>query len=254
MPEGLIVAIVAGMSGGLLGSLIGAALASDRVPFPRGIAPKLALAAAVAGLFLMVGYGLHVSHASGVTTTVALQNLPSPKGERYVSARVTLHPPGAAKDAKWLTVTAWQGHKKLVVDRLKPAGAPGVYRTTEPIPAYGDWKALVRLQTGDKLLGTPIYLPNDPAIPVKGVPATPQFTRPLGSDHKILQREAKNVSGILPLFAYLAVLSIALGLCALIAWGLGRLARDGAAGLPDEGAARAPRQTWIERGKAATTA
>src|SRR4051794_7274176 len=41
MPEGLIVAIGAGLIGGLLGSLIGAALASDRVRFPTGIAPKL---------------------------------------------------------------------------------------------------------------------------------------------------------------------------------------------------------------------
>src|SRR5439155_6938744 len=125
MPEALIVAIAAGVVGGLLGSLIGAALASDRVAFPRGNAPKAALAAAFVGLFLMVGYGLRASHPSGTTTSVALTSLPSPKGERYVSARVTLHPPNAAKDAKWLMVTAWQGHKKLVVDRLKPAGAPG---------------------------------------------------------------------------------------------------------------------------------
>src|SRR5205823_6625099 len=135
----------------------------------------------------------------------------------------------AAKNAKWFTVTAWQGHKKLVVDRLKRIG-PGTYRTTEPIPVYGDWKALVRLQRGDQILGTPIYLPNDPAIPVKGVPAKAQFTRPLGSDHKILQREAKGRSGLLPIVAYLGVLSVALALCALMGWGLLRLANDGAAG------------------------
>jgi hypothetical protein len=77
------------------------------------------------------------------------------------------------------------------------------------------------------------------------VPAKAQFTRPLTADHKILQRESKSASGILPILAYLGVLAIALGLCALMGWGLGRLARDGDAGMsdpePDPGTA------WIQR-------
>ena len=126
---------------------------------------------------------------------------------------------------------------------------PGSYATTEPIPVYGDWKSLVRLQRGDQILGTPIYLPNDPAIPVKGVPAKSHFTRPLGSDHKILQREAKNASGLLPILAYSGVLLIALGLCALMAWGLVRLANDGEASAPGRGAEAVPTRgrTWIQR-------
>ncbi|MEA2425585.1 MAG: hypothetical protein QOH13_1995 [Thermoleophilaceae bacterium] len=248
MPEALFVAVGAGVVGGLLGSLIGAALASDRVEFPRGIAPKAALAAAFIGLVGMVAYGLRADNPSGMSAKVSLTNLPAQKqGERYVSARVALEPPSAAKDAKWLTITAWQGKKKLVVNRLAKVG-PGVYRSTKPIPVYGDWKTLVRLHRGDQLLGLPIYLPNDPAIPAKEVPAKAVFTRPLGSDHKILQREAKSVSGVLPLLAYAAVLGIALALCALMAWGLARLARDGKAGIPDEAeSATAPDQPWIQR-------
>jgi hypothetical protein len=149
---------------------------------------------------------------------------------------VALNPPDAAKDAKWLMVTGWQGHKKLVVNRLKRVGN-GVYTTTEPIPAYGDWKTMLRLHRGDQLLGMPIYLPEDKAIPAKAVPAESQFTRPLTADKKILQREAKATSGILPLFAYLAVLAIALSLCGVMAWGLRRLAKDGKAGIPDQPAA-----------------
>ncbi|MFL5895406.1 MAG: hypothetical protein ACJ76Z_09855 [Thermoleophilaceae bacterium] len=246
MPEGLIVAIGAGVVGGLLGALIGSALGSDRIRFPSGLAPKVAVAAAFVGLFLMVGYGLRRDNPGNVSAHVALTNLPAAKGERYVSARVQLNPPDAAKDAKWLMATSWQGHKKLVVDRLQRIGH-GLYRTTEPIPAYGEWKTLIRLHRGDQLLGMPIYLPADSAIPVKGVPATAQFTRPLGSDHKILQREAKNVSGILPLFAYLAVLGIALALCALMAWGLRRLALDGEAGIPAGTAPAIEERPWIAR-------
>jgi hypothetical protein len=118
---------------------------------------------------------------------------------------------------------------------------------------HGKWKSLLRIHYGNRLLGAPIYLPNDPAIPAKGVPAKAQMTRPIGSDHHILQREAKARAGWLPIFAYLAVLSIALGLCALMAWGLARLARDGDAGISDE--QPTPEKAWIQRptGTGATT-
>jgi hypothetical protein len=232
LPEGLIAAVVAGLVGGLLGSLIGAALASDRIPFPRGIAPKAALAAAFVGLIGMVGYGLRADNPGNVSATVKLADVPSVGAGRHVSAQVRLTPRDAAKDAKWLMVTAWQGKDKLVVDRLKRVG-PGVYTTTEPIPVGGSWKTMLRLHRGDQLLGMPLYMPEDTAIPAKAVPASAQFTRPLTADKKILQREAKSVSGILPLFAYLSVLGIALMLCAAMVWGLRRLARDGKAGMPD---------------------
>jgi hypothetical protein len=232
MPEGLIVAIVGGVSGGLLGSLIGSALASDRKPFPRhGV--KAALALGFVLIFGMVGYGLHVNNdAKGATAAFQLHNVPTSDPGRHVQARITLDPRTAANGDKWVTVTAWQGHAKLVVNRLKKL-SEGVYETTQPIPVNGDWKALLRVHKGDAILGAPIYLPNDPAIPAKGVPAKAQFTRPLTADHKILQREAKSASGILPLLAYLGVLTVALALCALLTWGLGRLARDGDAGISD---------------------
>ena len=79
-------------------------------------------------------------------------------------------PPSAAADAKWLTVTAWQGGG-LVVDRLQRVG-DGVYRTNQAIPVDGTWKALVRLHSGRSLLGVPVFLPEDPAIPAKAVPAS----------------------------------------------------------------------------------
>jgi hypothetical protein len=242
MPEALIWAVVAGVSGGLLGALIGSALGSDRKAFPRrGVKPALALG--FIAIFAMVGYGLHVNNdAKGATAHFQLRDVDGGPG-RYVQARITLDPRTAADHAKWVSVTAWQGGG-LVVNRLKKINE-GVYETTKPIPANGDWKSLLRVHRGDAILGAPIYLPNDPAIPAKGVPAKAEMTRPLTADHKILQRESKSASGVLPLFAYLGVLAIALGLCALMIWGLGRLARDGEAGIsdpePDTGKA------WIQR-------
>src|SRR3954463_6061628 len=176
MPEGLIWAVVAGVSGGLLGALIGSALASDRKAFPRrGVKPALALA--FVAIFAMVGYGLHVNNdAKGATAAFKLRNVDGGSG-RYVQARVTLDPRTAAEGSKWVSVTAWQGGG-LVVNRLKEISR-GVYETTKPIPVNGDWKALLRVHKGDAILGAPIYLPADPAIPAKGVPAKAQFTRPL---------------------------------------------------------------------------
>ena len=230
MPAGLIWAVVAGLSGGLLGALIGSALASDRKPFPRrGAGPALALA--FVAIFAMVGYGLRVDNdAKGATAHFQLRDVDGGPG-RYVQAHVTLDPRTAADDPKWVSVTAWQGGG-LVVNRLKKL-SEGVYETTKPIPVNGDWKTLLRIHKGNAILGTAIYLPDDPAIPAKEVPAKADFKRPLTSDHKILQRESKSASGLLPMVAYFGVLAIALGLCALMTWGLGRLARDGDAGISD---------------------
>ena len=86
-------------------------------------------------------------------------------------------------------MTAWQGGG-LVVDRLERVG-PGRYRTTEPIPVHGNWKALVRLHAGNSLTALPVFLPEDKAIPAREVPATASFTRDFVPDHEILQREQK---------------------------------------------------------------
>ena len=249
MPEGLIWAVVAGLAGGLLGALIGSALASDQKPFPtRGVVPALAVSFLM--LFVMTGYGLKVNNDAKATAAFTLRNA-APSADvkdthpgRWAEATVKLNPPTAAKDAKWVSITAWQGGA-LVVNRLQKV-SEGVYRSTKPFPVHGQWKALLRIHRGDELLGAPIYLPADPAIPAKAVPAKAQMLRPIGSDHKILQREAKSASGILPLLAYLAVLAIALGLCALMAWGLRRLALDGNAGISD-GEQPSEDRAWIQR-------
>ena len=133
-----------------------------------------------------------------------------------------LDPPSAADDAKWMTTTAWQGGG-LVVDRLERVG-DGVYRTTEPIPVHGTWKAEFRLHRGRSLLGVPVYLPDDPAIPAKEVPATASFERAFVRDKDILQREAKDGAAGLTLLGYGIVLAITLSIIALNTWALVRLA------------------------------
>jgi hypothetical protein len=137
-----------------------------------------------------------------------------------------MHPADAADDARWLTITSWQGGGE-VVDRLERTGA-GAYRTTKPIPVSGpNWKTTLRLHRGREVLGLAVYMPADPAIPAKEIPASARFTRTFQQDKELLQREQKSgVPGWLTLAAYLAVLAIGLAVVGLIAWGLRRVGEE----------------------------
>ena len=225
LAEALAVGLPAAVAGGVIGALIGAALASDRVPRPRAAVP--ALVAASLALAMLIGYGLQTSPIPGESARVSLTDV-SGGSERHVSARIELSPRDAADDARWLTVTAWQGGG-FVLDRLERV-EPGVYRTTKPIPVHGEWKALLRLHRGNSLQGVPIYLPRDPAIPAAEVPAERTFVRTFVPDKRLLQREAKDDSSpMLGVAAYGTVLAIALSLLGAMAWGLARLAGAGRA-------------------------
>ena len=221
--EAAVVGFVSAVAGGLLGALIGSALASDRVPRPRGAVPAAAAASLVVAL--LIGFGLQTSPVPGESARVTLADVNGGAG-RHVAAQVELSPRNAADDARWLTVTAWQGGG-FVLDRLERVG-PGTYRTTRPIPVHGEWKALLRLHRRDSLQGVPIYLPRDPAIPAAEVPAERSFVRTFVPDKRLLQREAKDGSApTLSIAAYGTVLAIALSLLGGMAWGLGRLAAGG---------------------------
>lgn len=137
-----------------------------------------------------------------------------------------LRPANAAHDARWFVVTAWQGGGAVVAPMNRIA--PGVYRGARPVPAWGPkWKSTIRLQRGRAVLGLPIYMPRDEAIPVAEIPAPARFTPPFERDKKLLQREQKgNVAGFLTVGAYLVVLLIWSGMIAIVSWALWRLAKS----------------------------
>src|SRR4051794_260604 len=230
--EGLPLAIITGIGAGILGGAIGRAVtptaANERVP--RWGLP----AAGVAVLAVIVWCVPQPLPSNPPSATVTLDQVKGgPQREAY--ANVKLDPPDAAKNARWLNITAWQGGGKIV-NRLKGTG-PGTYRSTQKIPLYGDWKSTLRLQTGRSVMGVPIFMPADQAIPVPGVPAPQQFTRQFVQDKKLLQREQKkDVSTILWTLAYLAVLAIAVVVAVLLILGLRRIreAIGGGGGPTDE--------------------
>jgi hypothetical protein len=232
LPEGLVLAAVAGTAGGLLGALIGMALLG-RLPRPAvarttaALASLAVMAVLADGLYETAPPPLRAALSTTPARAPADASAPATRGAGesgsvYVNAR--LDPAGAADEAAWLTVTAWQGDG-LVVDRLVPDGAGG-WRTTRAIPVDGDWKVQLRLQTGRNVLGVPVRLPADAAIPAGEVPVQAGADRAFVPDRTLLQRERKgDVPGWLWGGASAVVLAFALAFLGALAWGLGRVAR-----------------------------
>jgi hypothetical protein len=222
IPEGLAVAIVAGVAGGVIGGFIGRSvtpgIATERVP--RWLVP----AAGVAAVAVMV-WAAPMPNGSPVKATLSLADASKPGGQHQVLVTAKLDPPDAAKDNRWFVVTAWQGKQRSIVGNMKKVG-PGVYRADKPIPVGGqDWKATLRLQRGRAVLGVPLYLPEDNAIPVTRVAPKTGDTVAFVRDKKLLQREQKKgVPGFLTAGAYIGVGLIWAAMIAVVAWGLARLA------------------------------
>jgi hypothetical protein len=228
--EAIVIVPLIGVAGGIIGAFIGACLAAPRAPgdvrVPGLVLPGLAVVAIAA----VIGYGLQASHQEGVRGSVTLEEVASGE-QRTVNATVRFDPADAPDDADWVRGIAWQGGG--LVDAEMEEVEPGVYRTTEPLPVYGDWKALIRFHEGSSIVGLPVYLPEDPAIPAEGVAAPPTFDREFIPEKQILQRELKDdVPTALPPIAYTIVGVIFLGLIMLLGWAMARVARGGP---PEEG-------------------
>ncbi|MDX6681016.1 MAG: hypothetical protein QOG94_1055, partial [Solirubrobacteraceae bacterium] len=219
LPQAAALGLAMALAGSLVGAWMGARLGADDVPQGAGGLRWAGLGGALA-VAAMIAFGLYTPAQHGVSAKVTLTDVDGgPRRTAIVTAR--LDPPAAADDATWLTATAWQGGG-LVVDRLREI-RPGVYRSTKPVPLYGDWKTLIRMLDGSSLSGLPIYAPVDRAIPVAGVAAPRSFDRPFVSDHKLLQREAKVGDPAVTLGAYGVIVFFTILLLAMLAWGLHRI-------------------------------
>ncbi|MDQ3768327.1 MAG: hypothetical protein M3370_02450 [Actinomycetota bacterium] len=140
--------------------------------------------------------------------------------------------PAPAGEGRGTRVWAWARKIGLMggglrVDALEKL-APGVFRSTQPVPVGGPWKSSVRLHLDRALLGVPLHLPADPAIPAPEVAAAASFERPAQQEIEILQRERKEgVGAWLWTAANIAVGTVALALILALGWGLGRAAGAG---------------------------
>ncbi len=222
LPTAVPVAVLVGICAALLGMV----LTSQKLP-GRGFGIT-AVALTVLVIGGTVANGLHIHVPKQDTATVKLTDLPSAPGQRMVSADVQLNPPDVVgPHPDWVTVLAWQGRmdneRGLVIDRLTKVG-PGHYVSNRPLPVWGSWKTLVRIQDGRTLAAVPIWAPADDAIPVKEIPVQLNSTRPLTFEVSILQRERDpgvpawlfTAGGVVVLFFTLSVISA-------LTWGAGRI-------------------------------
>ena len=224
LPAGAVLGFLAAVSAGAVGGFVGDALIRAR-PIRPARPERLAALAGLLGVCAVIAYGLPLSSAGPGDATVWLRDVRT-GSERAVEATIRVRPADALENADFVNVTAWQGGGS-VVDRPRRI-APGVYRTTQPIPVHGSWKAMLRVHRGDGLVSLPIYLPEDRGIPAAEVPATATFTRGFVPDAENLQRERKDgVSDALTVAGYLTVLALAIALVALLAGVLVRLESGG---------------------------
>jgi len=222
--EAIVPAVVTAVAAGIVGAFLGGSFAAAGTR-GRGFKAPAVVPAAVATLAIVAVVGLNVGDTTpeGWSAQVTLDDVESGP-QRTVDATVRLDPASIGDHAYWLQAIAWQGGG-LVTNPLREV-APGVYRTTEPIPVHGTWKTLIRLQRDDYVAGVPVYMPEDSAIPAPAVIAKPSFQRPFVDETQILQRELKSgVPGYLAGLAYSVVAAIVLSLLILLGWVLTRIAR-----------------------------
>ncbi|XBL45783.1 hypothetical protein U8D42_10970 [Mycobacterium europaeum] len=224
--EALAMAVPVAILTGTCGALFGMVLTGRRLPGrATGIAVVAATVLVIGGA---VANGLHIVVPRQDNATITLTDLPSPPGQRMVSADVRITPADmVSQHPEWLTILSWQGRMEndrgLVIDRLQQVG-PGHYRSTQPVPVWGSWKTLLRVQDGYTMTAVPIWEPADDAIPAPEVPALASFNRPFVQEVTILQRE-RDQSAPAWLFTAgsIVVLFLTLMVIAGLTWGAGRL-------------------------------
>ncbi|HEX5255695.1 MAG TPA: hypothetical protein VFW69_17825 [Mycobacterium sp.] len=224
--EALAMAVPVAVLMGMCGAMFGMVLTGQRLPGRAvGISVVVATVLVIGGA---VANGLHIVVPGQNNATITLTDLPSAPGQRMVSADVQLLPADMVSDhPDWLTILSWQGRmnndRGLFIDRLAKVG-PGHYRSTQPVPVWGEWKTLLRVQDGRTMTAVPIWEPADAAIPAPEVPALASSTRPFVLEVTILQRE-RDQSAPAWLFTAggIVVLFLTLMVIAGLTWGAGRL-------------------------------
>ena len=216
LPEAVPTALVAGVAGGALGALLGGALIAR---MPSRETRRRVGALAGAALVAVGANALWTSEPQGLRATVTLE--PSGGGEATVVA--AFERPGVARDAEWLTVTAWQGGG-ILVRHLREV-RPGVWRSAGPVPLGGAWKTSLRFHDGRTLAALPLHLPADAAVPFPGVRRPREFTASFVPDVEVMQTERRDY---VPGWLWTPAAALMLALCALfsisIAFGIARAA------------------------------
>lgn len=220
LPEGAIIGFAAAICGAFIGAWMANSLAL-RPPIKGAL--RWAPIASFVVIIAMTGYGLKQTEPPNVVANITTTEVDTGKPGKWVTATATLNTTYFDTDTKWAKSIAWQGPGFEVEDLIKTG--PGTYETSEPMPAYGKWKSMIRFHKGNSLMGVPIFEPRDDAIPAAEVPALPVMTRQLQADRVILQRESTVEGDSTALIGYFAIFGIAMFLLGALGWGIWRISR-----------------------------
>ncbi len=155
---------------------------------------------------------------------------------------VRTDPVDAADDAVWVAALAYQGRHEEDASipghgvrsvAMEPTGRRGEFRSSDPLPLYGDWKVLVRLHLAPTtMVSIPLHMPEDTAIegPASGLVEVDDDTvAAFVHEPFLLQRERKpDVPVWLWTVMYGVVIASWLGLLGFYGWLFAAAARPGA--------------------------
>ena len=153
LPEGFVMALVAGVSGGVLGSLLAMGLNGN---LPRPVVARTAFAACLAALAVVIANGLATEEPRDVRAEMTVTDV-GDAGPREGEVAVRFSPSEFADGASWANVTSWQGGG-LELTELEQ-GDDGVWRSERRGAAERRWKSIVRVQNGRELAAVPVFLP-----------------------------------------------------------------------------------------------
>ncbi|MDT5008979.1 MAG: hypothetical protein QOH57_596 [Mycobacterium sp.] len=235
-PEALAMALPVAVLVGMCGAMVGMVFTGRRLPRRAiGIGVVAATVLVIGGATLN---GLQYSVPDEDTqATIKLREVPNTDRHMF-TADVQLYPEDlVSADPEWVSVLAWQGglanDRGIVIDKLQRIGR-GHYASTKPIPLWGSWKTILRVQDGKTLAGIPLYLAADPGIgkQAEGVAVQQLNSKNIkdifGTAHfvpevTILQRERSFDHGVLWPIGGLVVLVCTLVLISGLTWGAGRI-------------------------------
>jgi hypothetical protein len=198
LPEAPIFALIVGIAAATLAVAFAAAVRREPIGLPT---PALALAGAAVLVCLAVPLP-----RPGADARVAIEL--DDVGAGNVNVRATVTPADAARDARWFQALSWQGGG-LVSSDMVATSEPGVFRSTEPVPVTGEWKTMLRLHRDASMVAAPIYMPSDPEIDAKEIPAVDREA-PFLTEQRYLLREQKPGPAWFAPVIYLVLAAIAL--------------------------------------------
>jgi hypothetical protein len=180
-PEAFLLGGLAALGAAVIGAALGTVVSGR----PIQLRPAAVLVAALGlALALAIPFPRQVGD---VRAELSLE----PVGERAV-VHLTLDPPDAAEDARWFEVLSWQGQGRLQEPLVRTG--EDTYVTRTPVPINGDWKTFIRLHRGNELMALAVYMPADPEIGAREIPAEDRADR-FVRDTDLLMREAHGGPG-----------------------------------------------------------